>query len=453
MSPHLGNGVCARALWQYERARAIYKLGLDKMPKADCEKLFNNYTQYEKKFGDRSKVEGVIVDKRRFMYEEEVKVDPTNYDVWFDYIRLCEEDTNIDKTREVYEQAIANVPPADEKRLWRRYVYLWIYYAIYEELRTKDAERARAVYKQCLAVIPHAKFTFAKIWLLFAQFEIRQKDIRAARKIMGTALGKCAKEKLYKGYIEIELQLREFDRVRTLYNKFLEFNPANCQTWMKYAELEAILQDMDRARAIYELAVERKILDMPEVLWKAYIDFETEQGEYDRTRDLYERLLQKTQHVKVWIAYAEFESAMDGEERLDQARHVYDTADKEIKRAGDKAQRLLLLESRLEFEKEIGDHDMVNKIENKMPKRVKRRREITADDGSSEGWEEFYDYIFPDEQSTAPMSKLLLAAAKWKKQKLAPAVEPAATADADAETAADGDGDAAADATAEPSDN
>jgi crooked neck len=46
---------------------------------------------------------------------------------------------------------------------------------------------------------------------------------------------------------------------------------------------------------------------MPELLWKAYIDFEEEEGEYDRTRDLYERLLEKTGHVKVWISYAHFE--------------------------------------------------------------------------------------------------------------------------------------------------
>lgn len=40
-------------------------------------------------------------------------------------------------------------------------------------------------------------------------------------------------------------------------------------------------------------------LDMPEVLWKAYIDFEIEQEEFDRTRSLYNRLLTRTQHVKV----------------------------------------------------------------------------------------------------------------------------------------------------------
>jgi len=63
--------------------------------------------------------------------------------------------------------------------------------------------------------------------------------------------------------------------------------------------METILGDVDRARGIFELAIAQKLLDMPEVLWKAYIDFEIEQEEYDRTREVYERLLKKTQHVKV----------------------------------------------------------------------------------------------------------------------------------------------------------
>lgn len=79
------------------------------------------------------------------------------------------------------------------------------------------------------------------------------------------AIGKCPKNKLLKGYIELELQLREFDRCRKLYEKYLEFSPENCTTWIKFAELETILGDTDRARAIFELAIGQPRLDMPEV--------------------------------------------------------------------------------------------------------------------------------------------------------------------------------------------
>ena len=47
---------------------------------------------------------------------------------------------------------------------------------------------------------------------------------------------------------------------------------------------------------------------MPELLWKAYIDFETEEGEREKARNLYERLLKLSGHVKVWISYALFEA-------------------------------------------------------------------------------------------------------------------------------------------------
>lgn len=47
---------------------------------------------------------------------------------------------------------------------------------------------------------------------------------------------------------------------------------------------------------------------MPELLWKAYIDFETEEGEREKARALYERLLALSGHVKVWISYALFEA-------------------------------------------------------------------------------------------------------------------------------------------------
>lgn len=294
-------------LKEYERARAIYKYALDRLPRSKSLALHKAYTTFEKQFGDREGVEDVILSKRRVQYEEQVKENPKNYDTWFDYARLEETSGDVDRVRDVYERAIAQIPPTQEKRHWRRYIYLWIFYALFEEMDVKDIERARQIYQECLKLIPHKKFTFAKIWLMKAYFEIRQKQLTAARKTLGQAIGMCPKDKLFKGYTELELKLFEFVRCRTLYEKHIEWNPANCQAWIKFAELERGLDDLERTRAIFELAVSQPILDMPELLWKAYIDFEEEEGEYENTRALYERLLEKTDHVKVWISYAHFE--------------------------------------------------------------------------------------------------------------------------------------------------
>ncbi|KAH9519432.1 hypothetical protein Btru_002618 [Bulinus truncatus] len=169
---------------EHDRARVIYKYALDHLPKERCEEVYKHYTIHEKKFGSRAAIEDVIVSKRRFKYEEEVKTNPMNYDAWFDYLRLLESDGNLEQIRDTYERAIANIPPSQVKRHWRRYIYLWINYALYEELEAEDPERTREVYQACLDIIPHKKFTFAKIWLMMAQFEIRQKNLNGARKVL-----------------------------------------------------------------------------------------------------------------------------------------------------------------------------------------------------------------------------------------------------------------------------
>ncbi|KAF5273392.1 hypothetical protein FQA39_LY07409 [Lamprigera yunnana] len=404
---------------EHERARLIYKYALEHIPKDQTKELFKAYTIHEKKYGDRSGIEDVIVSKRKFQYEQEISQNPTNYDAWFDYLRLIESEGEEDIIRETYERAIANVPPTKNKQFWRRYIYLWINYALYEELEAQDGQRTREVYKACLDLLPHKVFTFSKIWLLFAQFEIRQKNLTAARKILGTSIGMCPREKLFRGYIDIEIQLREFDRCRILYEKFLEFGSENCVTWMKFAELETLLGDYTRARAIYNLAINQPRLDMPELLWKSYIDFEIAQEEVENARQLYEQLVDRTSHVKVWLSYAKFELANKSEDNLNiiLSRQVYEKANENLKNCQEKESRVLLLENWRDFENENGDEDNRKKVENKMPKRIKKRQKVIDEDGVEQGWEEVFDYIFPEDEASKPNLKLLAAAKMWTKHK------------------------------------
>ncbi|KAL4860107.1 Crooked neck-like protein 1 [Chlorella vulgaris] len=495
---------------EVDRARAIYKYALDHLPKSQAGELYRRFVQFEKQLGDREGIEAsaapplpprpstrtkqqntlhnyttpqnakrrlgnrnsmaacsmhptseVIVSERRFKYEEEVRRAPLNYDSWFDYIRLEESAADIERTREVYERAIANVPPAAEKRYWQRYIYLWIKYALFEELEAEDVERAREVYRACLKLLPHRAFTFGKIWIMAAQFEIRQLRLDAARKILGMAIGMCPKNKLFKSYIEMELQLGNIERCRTLYAKYIEWSPANAGAWGRFADLERSLGEAERARAVYELAIAQPVLDMPEVLWKAFIDFEIGEGNREGARELYERLLERTRHVKVWLSYAKFEAtplavlAMPAEddeeleeearqqqlaeaeeaeggeagtaERETRARRVYERALRSLRdsQPDAKEEAVMLLEAWRSFEAGCTSRPAeerqkaVAAVQAKMPRRVKRKRAILLDDGSSTGgMEEYYDYIFPDEAAAAPNLKLLEMAHKWKRQKM-----------------------------------
>ncbi|XP_034950239.1 protein crooked neck [Chelonus insularis] len=405
---------------EHERARVIYKYALDHIPKDRTEEIYKAYTIHEKKYGDRSGIEDVIVSKRKHKYEQQVKEDPYNYDTWFDYLKLMEAEGNNVETREIYERAIAYVPPKREKDFWRRYIYLWINYALFEELETEDIERCRQVYKVCLELIPHKIFTFAKVWLLYAKFELRQKNLAAARKALGQSLGMCPKNKLFRGYIDLEIQLREFDRCRKLYEKFLEYEPENCTTWMKYAELETLLGDIDRARAIYELGLKQPRLDMPELLWKSYIDFEISQDEPANARNLFERLLERSIHVKIWIAYAKFElfnaNSEEGIDSVAAARRIFERGNSALRANGERENRALLLEAWRDFENEKGDDESRAKIKEKMPRRIKKTQRVVGEDGT-DGWTEVFDFEFPEDESQKPILKLLSIAKGWTAQK------------------------------------
>ena len=425
---------------EYDRARMIYKYALERLPRAKSEGIYASYTRFEKQFGNIQGVEDTVTQKRRLQYEEELEAagDAANYDTWFDYTRLEEDsyrtlleegapasmlDAACEKVREVYERAIAQAPPAHEKRLWRRYIYLWLRYALFEELDAQDLERAKKVYAAAIAAVPHRAFTFAKLWLAYAYFEVRRMDLTLARKILGTAIGLAPKHKLFAGYIQLELELKEFDRVRTLYEKALAWDPSSASTWVRFAELEQNLFDLERARAIYELAIQQIEselggLDMPEVVWKAYIDFEFNEREMERVDALYERLLEKTGHVKVWISYAlsqmaaaialeedadadAEEEAGDGaapelsdEERMTRAARRAQAADAtralftrgydSLREQGLKDERVVLLEAWKAFEAEHGDDARVAAVQAKMPRVLKKRREIPDSDGAME---------------------------------------------------------------------
>lgn len=112
----------------------------------------------------------MIIDKRSGFYKGVLKDNPRNYDMWFNLIFIEKERGDVEALRKVFEEAVLQTPPANEKRFWKRYIYLWITYATYEELEFNDPAAAEAVYARMIKLIPHRVFTFSKIWIMFAHF-------------------------------------------------------------------------------------------------------------------------------------------------------------------------------------------------------------------------------------------------------------------------------------------
>ena len=161
-------------------------------------------------------------------------------------------------------------------------------------------------------------------------------------------------------------------------------------------------------------------MDMPEMLWKNYIDFEIDEGEGAKARALYERLLEKTDHVKVWISYAQFEGTEVGS-GVAKGRDIFQRAHDRMKDAGLKEERVLLLDAWRVFEKARGDAASLAKVDAMLPRRVKRKRMRTDEvSGAELGYEEYFDYHFPgDDDAGASNLKILEMAAKWKQAQAA----------------------------------
>jgi crooked neck len=156
---------------------------------------------------------------------------------------------------------------------------------------------------------------------------------------------------------------------------------------------------------------------MPEIVWKSYINIEISIGDFDRVRELYSRLLNKTKHIKVWISYSKFEQECD---ELLNSRNVLETAYKYFKQSGQKEERLVILENWIKLEENIDSGIKVEELRKRLPTRIKRRRKINKGDAeegeeinNEEGWEEYFDYIFPDDEEVTNNLKILDHAKKW----------------------------------------
>ena len=91
---------------EHERARAIFKYALDKLPKEKSNNINSAYTIHEKKYGDRKGIETIISDKRKLKYEVDLTQNILDYDTWFDYVRLLETEQDLEVIRDAYEKAI-----------------------------------------------------------------------------------------------------------------------------------------------------------------------------------------------------------------------------------------------------------------------------------------------------------------------------------------------------------
>jgi hypothetical protein len=148
--------------------------------------------------------------------------------------------------------------------------------------------------------------------------------------------------------------------------------------------------------------------------------------------------------VQVWISFATFE--VNDAQEPEHARGVFRRAYDHFKSTKSAEERVLVLEAWHQFELALGPDNARNAadVAAKKPRKVKKKRMIEAEDGvrrcaccwllrwlqrhrrvsasyvvcrvvqSSAGWEDYVDFVFPEDQQGQGNLKLLENAARWR---------------------------------------
>ncbi|EER04454.1 CGI-201 protein, short form, putative [Perkinsus marinus ATCC 50983] len=428
-------------------AAKVYKLGIDTLPPERTAYLRDRYAKYMKQKGTRTDIERLLLEKCRLKYEKQLSdSDGVDVDIWINYILLEENiGDSAAQCREVYERAIAAALPPEQaapkgrKDLYRRYVYIWLFYANYEESLIQSGEstpdRVREVYHTALGLFRSRKIYFSKLYNAYAEFEIRQMDVGRARLVYGRAIGESKKASVFRSYIQFEFNLGQVDRARRICASYVSAHSLEAASWVCWMDMEMKLSEVNRARKLGEMAIRLadesasdesdEIMNEPELIWKKCIDIEIEQGEMENARDLFERLLDRTTHVKVWRSYADFE-LKHGDQSFEKAKEVLERGIAEAKKEEDSESRRLLLEYMLKLAKEAKYDDIAN-IESRQPKAVKHKGRVDQSHGGGEPGAEDTVMVtvweFPDDEKAGdaakkPKIKLLEAAKMFKKMRL-----------------------------------
>lgn len=83
------------------------------------------------------------------------------------------------------------------------------------------------------------------------------------------------------------------------------------------------------------------------------------------------------------MSYAQFEMLTAEEGNVVLARRVYERANQSLRGANEKEERVLLLEAWRDFETQNGDDESLENVMRRMPRRVRKRQKVQADDGVS----------------------------------------------------------------------
>lgn len=298
----------ARDQGEIERARALYKLALEtfKPPSLiedEVDRSLLTYNQSTQLVPTFTSGDSLVPFNKKVSIENCTKV--VNYGTLFNSFAAFErqfgtehdiEQVTLRKRLDQYEQKVIQTP--GDYDLWLDYI------SLLEDIQA-PLDSIREAYERAIANQP------------------TERNKRAWRRYCYLWLGYACLE---------ELQARDMDRAEMVFKAAMSLDSL-CQfakLWIAWAEHYLRKHNLESFRMTMGQALGHKPGSTKVIT--LYIQREASMGHFDRVRMLHERWIELTGgiQVKPWIAYAEFEAAMDEQERSRTILHLATSMKNEI---------------------------------------------------------------------------------------------------------------------------
>ena len=327
-------------------------------------------------------------NRARSVWERALEVDYRNHTLWLKYAEVEMKNKFINHARNVWDRAVTLLPRVDQ--LWYKYIHM-------EEI-IGNVAGARQIFERWMSWMPDQQG-----WLSYIKFELRYNEVERARAIYERFVQCHPKVGAWIKYAKFEMKNGEIVRARNVYERAVEKladEEDAEQLFVAFAEFEERCKETERARCIYKFALDHKPEGGAEDLYRKFVAFEKQYGDKEGIEDAIvgKRRFQYTGEVRENpLNYGGSDLPQDGvqenhhEEKkkcVQRARRVFERAINYYRTSAPelKEEHAMLLEEWLNMESSFGELGNISLFQSKLPKKLKKRKQITSEDGGVAGY-------------------------------------------------------------------
>ncbi|TBU07254.1 hypothetical protein CWI36_0301p0010 [Hamiltosporidium magnivora] len=168
----------------------------------------------------------------------------------------------------------------------------------------EDLKKLEFIYENVICFIIKLGINYSKVFVEYAKYFERANKISESRKIYGKAIGLLPTSEVFENYLEMEKKLKEDDRVRKIYEKYLENDLENGLVWLEFSKWEYKHLVMYRTHSILDLGLKYAEFNRKEI-FEFYIEIE-KKIDCLKTCKLYEKFCNEFPKEENYFSFFEF---------------------------------------------------------------------------------------------------------------------------------------------------